>query len=68
MAIRDMGKAMTKALTERKRPMYAIRNTRTGKYWNAGVCDRDNVLEATPFENSERGSVRLDQAEEWVKL
>ena len=49
-------------------PMYVIRNRRTGKYWNAGVCDRDNILEATAFENSERASVRLYADEEWVKL
>ena len=49
-------------------PMYVIRNNQTGKYWNAGVCDRDDILEATAFENSERASVRLYRNEEWVKL
>lgn len=49
-------------------PSYVIQNTRTGKYWNAGVCDRDSIHEATPFMNSERDSVRLYVNEVWVKL
>ena len=48
--------------------IYAIRNCKSGKYWNAGVCDRDNILEATAFENGERDSVRLYHDEEWIKL
>lgn len=48
--------------------LYVIRNRKTGKYWNAGICDRDMILEATVFENSERENVRLYEDEEWVKL
>lgn len=51
-----------------KGPVYVIQNTRSGKYWNAGVCDRDSILEATAFMNSERASVRLYHNEKWVKL
>ncbi|WP_288927229.1 hypothetical protein [uncultured Maritimibacter sp.] len=50
------------------KPKYVIRNRRTGLYWNAGVCDRTDIKEATDFENQERGSVRLYGDEEWTKL
>lgn len=46
---------------------YVIQNTRTGKYWNAGVCDRDNILEAKTFVNSERCYIHLSQNEKWIK-
>lgn len=49
-------------------PEYVIRNRRTGLYWCAGVCDRESIEEATRFQNQERGSVRLYDSEEWIKI
>lgn len=50
--------------------LYVIRNRATGKYWNgkSAKCDRDDILEATAFENIERAFVKTTSDEEWVKL
>ncbi len=48
--------------------LYVIRNRYTGKYWEGGYCMENTPDTATKFKNSERGSVRLDSSEEWVKL
>lgn len=48
-------------------PIYVIRNTKTGLYWRAGVCDATKPF-ATWFEPSEREHVRLDANERWEKF
>lgn len=49
-------------------PYYVIQNTRTGLFWNAGVCDRKSQEDATPFENNERCYVLLQPNEKWKKI
>jgi hypothetical protein len=50
-----------------REPMYVIQHNQNAKFWCAGKWSYD-LLDATTFPNSDRGNVKLDSGERWLKL